>query len=94
MRPFLLRYGAHFSSFALLYCITFLPFGQRVSNAVIQRGLGFFLPRSGKGESTPPSHSSSHCPLCCLLNSSRPQACSREAEQNSHQMASDLEFSG
>lgn len=53
MRPLLLRYGAHFSSLALLYWITFIPFGQRVSNAVDRVGWVRDLARSGGGGPTP-----------------------------------------
>lgn len=53
MRPLPLRYGAHFSSLALLYWITFVPFGQRVSNAVDEVGWGEDRPRSEGGRPTP-----------------------------------------
>lgn len=67
----LLRYGAHFSSLALLYWITLFPFGQRVSNAVGTERAGL--------SQTP--QLPLHCPLHCLRGSaSRPPAHSSEAE--------------
>lgn len=84
----LLRYGAHFSSFALLYCITFFPFGQRVSNAEDTEWAGVFPPQTGGRESQPHQPHFSLCPLCCLLNSSSPQAHSKEAEGTSHEGSS------
>lgn len=84
MRPLLLRYGAHFSSLALLYWITFFPLGQRVSNAADTEWAGVPPPQIGALEGQP--HSATH--LVTVLNSSRPQAHSRETEGSSHQGSS------
>ena len=81
----LLRYGAHFSSFALLYCITFFPFGQRVSKAEDTEWAGVLPPQTGGREGQPHQPLVNLCSLCCLLSSSSPQAHSRKAEGTSHQ---------
>ena len=69
----LLRYGAHFSSFALLYCITFFPFGQRVSNAEDTEWAGVLPPQTG-GREGQPHHSSAsvHCAVCSAPPAPKP----------------------